>query len=92
MKITFEIDDALVPSIDQFLATQIRVENDPVTNSQTMVRLHADVESFLEDALHQVVDQTVRRFPPPYIREQMVAAQAINTQIKESLRPKRVKE
>ena len=91
MKITFEIDDALVPSIDQFLATQIRVDNDPVTQSQTMVRLHADVESFLEDAL-QVVDQTVRRFPPPHIREQMVAAQAINAKIKESVRPKRVKE
>ena len=90
MTITFEIDDALIPAIEQFLSTQVRVESDPVTQSQTLVRIHESPAAFLEDALHQVVDQTVRRFPPPHIREQMAAHQALNNKIKEMLRPRRV--
>lgn len=90
MKITFDLDDQLVPSIEQYISTQIRVENDPVTKAQRMIRLYADVESFLEDALHQVVHQVVKQYPPAHIREQMAAAQQIEEQIKESVRPKRV--
>lgn len=88
MKIAFEIDDALVPSIEQWLNTQIRVENDPLTGAQKMIRVHADVPSFLADTLHQVVHQTVMQFPPDCVREQMAAAKQINDRVKAAMKPK----
>jgi hypothetical protein len=92
MTITFELDDALVPSIEAYISTQIRVENDPVTKAQRMIRLYPDPESFLEDALHQVVHQVVKQYPTQAIRDQMAAAQQIEEQIKESVRPRQLKQ
>ena len=90
MRITFEIDDALVPSIEQHLQTQIRVENDPLTNRQRHVRLFASVPAFLADCLHQVVYQLSEQFPTDEVRNQLIEAQKVRDAIKERARPKLV--
>jgi len=90
VKITFDIDDSLVPSIEQYLQTQARYETDDLTRTQRLVKLYANPTAFLQDALHQVVHQVVQQFPPDHIREQLAAARKIQDSIKEAAKPKLV--
>ena len=90
MTLTFEIDDEMVGSIEQYIATQVRVTNDEITKAQKMTRLYKDPAAFLEDALHQVVHQVVMQYPPDSLRPQLEAAAKMQADIKEKARPKRV--
>jgi hypothetical protein len=87
MQITFEVDDQLIPSIDQYLMTQARYEMDELTKTQKIVRTFKDSTAFLQDALHQVVHQIVLQYPPDHIRDQMAQAKAIQDKIKEVAKP-----
>jgi hypothetical protein len=89
MKIVFELDDRLVPSIEQHLATQLKQEADPDTKAQRVVRLFADVPTFLEDVVHQTVHQLVQLYPPDHLREHFAAARRMQDEIKAAARPKR---
>lgn len=88
MRITFEVDDKYVASLEQFLLTQVKVENDPVTKAQRFTKMHANVPAFLHDALHQVVHQVVMQYPPDDVRAQMEAAARIQEDLKAAVKPR----
>lgn len=90
MKITFEIDDRVLPSIEQYLSTQIRTKIDPDTQAQVHERLYQTVEDLLEDTVGQVVGQCVGMYPPAHLREHIVAQRKAAEALKASARPKRV--
>ncbi len=91
MRIVLDIDDATVPSIEQYIATQVRVEHDQVTGAQKHVRLYADPQALIEDAVFQVVHQCVRQYPSDLVREKMAAERKLQEEIRGHARPTRVK-
>jgi hypothetical protein len=90
MQIVLDIPQDVVWSIEQYIATQIRVTNDPVTGAQVMTKLYPTPDAFIEDAVHQTIHQVVKQYPPPSLRAQLEAAQKIEKEIKDMARPKRV--
>lgn len=90
MQIVFEISDEVLWSLEQYIATQIRVTNDPVTKAQIMTRLYPDAQFFLEDAIHQVILQIIKQYPPKSLRARLEAQAKAEDEIKEFARPKRV--
>ena len=93
MKITIEIDDAHVQSIEDFCASQVRAINDEATGAQRITRAagHESVEEFVLHCIGQVVDQCVRQYPNEEIRAQMAQAKAIDRNITTAVKPRHVK-
>ena len=91
MRIVLEIDDENVPSIEQYIATQVKVEHDPVTGAQRHVRLYPDPSALIEDAVFQVVHQCVRQYPNETMRAHMAAERELQEKVKRAARPTRVK-
>lgn len=87
MKITFDLDDRLVESIEEHLNTQVRQTADPVTGANRLKRVFKDVPDFLTDVLHQVVNQLAMQYPPAHLQEQIAAKAKLEADIKASLRP-----
>jgi hypothetical protein len=90
MIFTFELDDQFLPSIEQYLAIQIKAKNDEVTGAQVLTRVYQDAHDLFEQTLGQLTHQIVQQYPTPEIREQMVQAKAIQDGIKAKVSPKRV--
>jgi hypothetical protein len=90
MQLVLEIPDDAVWSIEQYIATQIRVTNDSMTGAQVMTKLYPTPIAFIEDAVHQAVHQVVKQYTPPSLRAQLEAAQKIEKEIKEWAKPKPV--
>lgn len=90
MKITLEIDDAIIPSVQQYLRTQVEVKNDTVTKAQTMTDLFEGPEHFLQTKVSELMHQIVQQYPTPEIRQRMAAAQVINDEIKKMAGAQRV--
>jgi hypothetical protein len=87
----FEIQDTHVDSIRQYLATQIRVENDPNTKAQRMVPMFPDgVEEFVEHQLTNLVESIVVQYPDDVTRAAMVQQQALKDSIRAATKPKRL--
>jgi hypothetical protein len=87
MKITFELDDRMVPSIEEYMKTQGRYEQDELTKTQRLKFPYKTVEELLQDSLHQVVHQIALQFPPDHIREHLAKVKEFQDKFKEAAKP-----
>jgi hypothetical protein len=87
MKVTFEVPDEHVESIEEYLKTQARYEMDDLTKTQRLVHLYKSPVHFLQDALHQVVHQVVQQHPTAAMREKLAAVKKLQDEIKEQAKP-----
>jgi len=91
MKITFEVNDEILPSIEQYLSSQVQAVNDPVTKAQRLVRLFDNPEAWIQTQVGNLLHQCVMQYPTDAIREKLAAANALHEQVKASVIPTPVK-
>jgi hypothetical protein len=89
MLFTFEIGDAHVASIQQYLATQIKVSTDEVTKAQRMEPLFpGGIDEFLSVQMTNLVEQIVLQYPDPETRAQMAEQQSLKAATRARLAPR----
>jgi len=89
MTVTLEIDDQLIPAIEQFLATQRVVKLDEVTGASLVVPIYTGPEELIEKTVGSLLATIAQQYPPPHIREKLAARKTIEDEIKELTRPRR---
>jgi len=92
MKVTLEIDDAIVPSIEQYLSTRVQAVNDSETKAQRLVRDFEGPEHWIQEQVGQLCHQVLMQYPTDEIREHLKAANILQDKIKAMSKPKRVQE
>ncbi|MFB3828966.1 MAG: hypothetical protein ACE15B_19525 [Bryobacteraceae bacterium] len=90
MKVTLEIDDALMPSIHEYLRTQVVAENNPVSKAQRLRPMYRDAEEWLQQQVGGLVAQVVMQHPTEEVQAQLAQAAAIHDQIRAKAMPRRV--
>jgi hypothetical protein len=88
---TFEIEDDVLDSINEYLATQKRVEHDPETNMPRVIRMFADVDEFLTKTVAQVVAGVTQQFPTPAMRNHLIAKRQAELAIEAAIKPRLTK-
>lgn len=63
MKLTIELSVGVVASIQEYLATQVRPQNDPLTGAAVLKRQFESIEAFVESQLRNLVDSILQQFP-----------------------------
>lgn len=87
MTLTFDIDDQLLSSIEEHLATQLIQVADKDTGAQRVARKFASAEEFLGDVLHQTIYQLVRMYPPDSLRSHFAASKQAEDLLKSACKP-----
>lgn len=91
MTITFELPDSIIPSVEQYLSTQVQAVNDPVTKAQRLVRNFDSPEHWIQEQVGNLLHQVLMQYPTDAIREKLAAANAIHDEVKALAKPKQVK-
>lgn len=90
MQITFEIDDTIIPSITEYLQTQVTGVSNPITKAQRLVPMYESPEDWLKQQVGNLVAQVVMQHPTAEVQAQLQQAQAIQDAIKAKAMPKKV--
>ncbi len=85
---TIDIDDQVIASIEAYLMTQHRVENDPETNTPKVVRLFTDAQDFIEKTVAQVLSGVTQQFPTPSMRQHLIAKRQAELAMQTAVKPK----
>jgi hypothetical protein len=91
MRVTLEIDDALLPSVEQYLSTQVQAVNDEVTKAQRLVRNFESPEHWIQMQVGQLLHQVLMQYPTDDVRAHLKASNELQDKIKDMARPKQVK-
>lgn len=73
LEIKVRIPADLVPCVQMHIDTQKRIESDPATGGQRVIRLFDDVEDFVDQVVAQAVLALARTFPNNAMRQKMIA-------------------
>jgi len=81
MQILYEIDDRIVPSIQQFLLTQLQQVTDPDTGGQVVRPIFSSPAEWINKQVAVLLRQIVQQYPPDYIRAKLAQAHALEQEI-----------
>lgn len=89
MLLMIDVSDEYVPSLNMHLATQNRIDTDPVTGGQTVTPLYpGGIPEFIRQTVGQIVHATAERFPVGAFREKLLARKTLLDDMSAMTRPK----
>lgn len=90
MKITLEVPDAFVPSLQAHVREEIRADNDPATGNQRLKPMFADasgapsIAAFFASMMTDIVHQVAMKRPEGEHRKMIEARKAAEEEMKKS--------